>query len=183
MKLEGYHNTEVANVEDIFQNGFICTPNKKHWLGQGIYFFSDIDVAIYNIDMLEHKEEIKTIAVEIEVEDTAYFDLDIIKNNNTFRQYCIEKEKNMKEQGIELVIEQSDKREVSQIYKCFFMDLFKQENGYAVLSKTFSKENPPYAQTINGIPYLGLPFLEKYICVSDNKYIITKSLIGRELFV
>ena len=46
MKLEGYHNTEAANIEDIFQNGFIRTPNNKHWLGQGIYFFADVDVAI-----------------------------------------------------------------------------------------------------------------------------------------
>ena len=117
------------------------------------------------------------------IEDGRNEGISIGRNEGRDEGISISVEKNMKEQGIELVIEQSDKREVSQIYKCFFMDLFKQENGYAVLSKTFSKENPPYAQTINGIPYLGLPFLEKYICVSDNKYIITKSLIGRELFV
>ena len=124
MKLQGYHNTEASNINDIFQNGFICTPNEKHWLGQGIYFFSEIDVAINNIDMLDHQEEVKTIAVEIEIEDNAYFDLDVIKNNNIFRQYCDKKEKELKEQGKELVIEQSDKRQAVQIYKCFFMDLF-----------------------------------------------------------
>lgn len=183
MKLEGYHNTEAANIEDIFQNGFIRTPNNKHWLGQGIYFFADVDVAINNIDMLEHEGEIKTIAVEIDVEDTAYFDLDIIKNNNEFRRYCLEKGKEMKQHGIELVTEESDKRQAAKLYKCFFMDLFKKEKGYAVLSKTFSKGNPPYSKTIDGIAYLGLPFLEKYICVSDNKYIINKTLIGRELLV
>lgn len=142
-----------------------------------------MDVAINNLDMLEHEEEVKTIAVEIEVEDAAYFDLDVIKNNNAFRKYCIKKEKELKEQGKELVIEQSDKREAVQIYKCFFMDLFKQEHGYEVLSKTFSKENPPYGKNINGISYLGLPFLEKYICVNDNKYIINKKVIERELYV
>lgn len=30
MKLQGYHNTETSNINDIFQNGFIGTPNRKH---------------------------------------------------------------------------------------------------------------------------------------------------------
>lgn len=34
MKIEGYHNTEVANVEDILQHGFIYKENDKHWLGR-----------------------------------------------------------------------------------------------------------------------------------------------------
>lgn len=183
MKLEGYHNTEASKVEDIFQNGFIYEFSKKHWLGQGIYFFADIDTAIDNINMLDHKEEIKTIAVEIDVEDSAYLDLDIKKNNNSFRRYCINKEKALKASGKELIINETDKRQAALIYKCFFMDLFKQENGYAILSKTFAKDNPPYAESIDGIKYLGLPFLEKYICVSDNEYIINKSLIEREWII
>lgn len=68
-------------------------------------------------------------------------------------------------------------------YKCFFMDLFKVENEYAVISKTFTKENPPYAEPIDGIKYLGLGFLEKYICVSSNKYIVKKNLVEKEWFV
>ena len=60
MKIEGYHNTERSNVEDILKNGFQPKFNEKHWLGQGIYFFSDVDIASSNVDMLTHKEEIKT---------------------------------------------------------------------------------------------------------------------------
>lgn len=183
MKLEGYHNTEASRVEDIFRNGFICKPNKKHWLGQGIYFFADVDTAIDNVDMLKHEDEIKTIAVEIDVEDSAYLDLDIGKNNNFFRRYCINKEKALKEMGLELIIDETDKRQAALIYKCFFMDLFKQENGYAVLSKTFPKDSPPYAEKNESIKYLGLPFLEKYICVNNNKYIVNKSVIEREWLI
>ncbi len=76
MRLVGYHNTEAVNVESIFQHGFICRYSNEHWLGQGIYFFADIDVAINNIDMLEHVNDIKTIAVEIDVDDVAFLDLD-----------------------------------------------------------------------------------------------------------
>ena len=42
-------------------------------MGQGIYFFSDVDIASSNVDMLTHKEEIKTIAVEIDVAKDEFF--------------------------------------------------------------------------------------------------------------
>ena len=109
--------------------------------------------------------------------------MDISKNNNLFRIFCINKEKTLKASGLELTIKETDKRQAAQKYKCFFMDLFKQENGYAVLTKTFAKENPPYAQKIKTIDYLGLPFLEKYICVSSNKYIINKTILEKEWLV
>lgn len=63
------------------------------------------------------------------------------------------------------------------------MDLFKIEKGYVVISKTFPKEQTPYAEPIDNISYLGLAFLEKYICVSNNEYIVKKNLVEREWIV
>ncbi|WP_299235489.1 hypothetical protein [uncultured Bacteroides sp.] len=183
MRLKGYHNTEVHNIESILKDGFLCEHNPKHWLGQGIYFFADADTAIVNIDMLHHKDKITTIIAEIDIEDSAYLDLDLRQNNNAFRNYCKTKAETLKATGQELILKGTDKRQAAQIYKCFFMDLFKQEHGYAVLSKTFAKENPPYAPKIENIEYLGLPFLEKYICVSDNKYIVSKTVLEGEWLV
>lgn len=183
MKLEGYHNTEVTNVSDILQHGFIYEHSDTHWLGQGIYFFADIDTAMDNIEMLEHDDEIKTIAVEIEVDDSKYLDLDIKGNLNSFRKYCREKIKELKESGKEFVINESNKKKAMLKYKCFLLDLFKFENGYAVISKTFAKDSPPYAEPIDNINYLGLSFLEKYICVSSNEYIVKKNLVEKEWIV
>lgn len=183
MKLKGYHNTDASNVESILKNGFLFKFNDEHWLGQGIYFFTDDKTAIDNIHMLEQSDTIKTIAVEIEVEEASYLDLDVNYNLNLFRKYCNEKVRVFEELGKVFFTEETDKRKAMRKYKCFFMDLYKRENGYAVVSKTFAKENPPYAEPINHIPYLGLPFLEKYICVSDNEYIVKKNLLEREEWI
>lgn len=183
MKLEGYHNTGASNVEDILQHGFKYKYSDEHWLGQGIYFFSDIDTAVSNIDMLAHDEEIKTIAAEIAVDDTKFLDLDIRGNLNAFRKFCSEKIASLKKQGKRFCINESNRKKAMLKYKCFFIDLFKMEKGYEVITKTFAKENPPYAEVIDGINYLGLPFLERYICVSSNEYIVKKNLVEKEWIV
>lgn len=183
MRLEGYHNTEASNIKSIFEHGFLYRHNDTHWLGQGIYFFADFDVAAGNADMLAHEEEIKTISVEIVVEDSAYCDLDRTENLNDFRKYCGEKIHILKESGKEIVVKGTDKRTAMLKYRCFFMDMFKMEKNYAVVSKTFSKENTPYAEPVEGISYLGLPFLEKYLCVGDNKYIVKMNVVEKEWLV
>lgn len=163
VKLEGYHNTKVSNVESIFQNGFRTKYSDEHWLGQGIYFFADIDTAIDNVNMLEDDENMKTICVEIVVENTAYLDLDLKANLNCFRKFCREKVNLLKENGKQFDVNETNRKKAMLKFKCFFLDLFKTENKYAVISKTFTKENTPYAEPIEGISYLGLGFLEKYI--------------------
>ncbi len=94
-----------------------------------------MDTAVDNLDMLAHSEEMRTIAVETDVEDSA------------------------------------------------FLDLFKEEKGIEVVSKTFQKDNPPYAENIPGRKYTGLSFQEKYICVSSNEYIVKKNLVEKEWIV
>lgn len=88
------------------------------------------------------------------------------------------------EEGIQLVIKGKTKKDSLLIYRCFVLDLFKKEKGYEVVAKTFAKYSPPYAEKVVGFEdYFGLPFLEKYICVSEDKYIINKDVIEREWLV
>ena len=183
MKIEGYHNTKSENITSILQNGFKCRYNDKHWLGQGIYFFADYDIAILNLNMLEQNETIKTICVEIDVPDDQFIDFDIVENLNQLRIYCNEKENELQTLGKKILFKDTDPREARQKLKCFFLDLFKKEKGYAVVSKTFSKEDPPYGVKVKSIKYFGMPYLEKYICVANNEYIVKKNLIERELIV
>lgn len=37
----GYHSTDKKNIRSIRKEGFSFNPNPKHWLGDGVYFFSD----------------------------------------------------------------------------------------------------------------------------------------------
>lgn len=184
MKIIGYHNTESDNVKDIITNGFKYRKNEKHWLGQGIYFFDNLDMAFRNIDMLDHEKDIKTIVAEINVTDSEFLNLDEVKNLNEFRKFCSQLYQKMEKEGIELVIKGKSKNVALLTYRCFFLDLFKEEKGYKVVSKTFAKDNPQYAEKVIGFEkYFGLPFLETYICVSGNEYIINKEVIEREWLV
>lgn len=181
MKIVGYHNTESNNVNDIIANGFLCKRNEKHWLGQGVYFFKDSDTAFRNIDMLNHDRDIKTIAAEIDVEDSQFLNLDEAQKLNEFRRYFSQLYEKMKQEGIQLIINGKSKKDSLLTYRCFFLDLFKQEKGYEVVLKTFAKDNPPYAEKVAGFEeYFGLPFLETYICVSGNEYIVNKAVIEKE---
>lgn len=90
----------------------------------------------------------------------------------------------MEEEGTRLTIKGKNTKDVLLIYRCFFLDLFKKEKGYEVVLKTFSKDSPPYAEKVVGFEkYFGLPFLETYICVSKNEYIINKAIIEREWLI
>lgn len=184
MKIVGYHNTESDNVDDIIANGFVCKKNEKHWLGQGIYFFNDADTAFRNIDMLDHEKDIKTIIAEINIADSQFLNLDDPTKLNEFRHYFNQAYQRMEEEGTRLTIKGKNTKDVLLIYRCFFLDLFKKEKGYEVVLKTFSKDSPPSAEKVVGFEkYFGLPFLETYICVSKNEYIINKAIIEREWLI
>lgn len=43
--LTSYHGTYAHLVPCILKNGFRCRRNEEHWLGNGIYFFLDIELA------------------------------------------------------------------------------------------------------------------------------------------
>lgn len=45
MELLLYHGTDKTYAEKILKNGFTIIPNKSHWLGNGVYFYLDYDLA------------------------------------------------------------------------------------------------------------------------------------------
>ena len=44
-KITAYHGTDHCVVDEILKNGFHCKPNNEHWLGEGIYFYTDRSLA------------------------------------------------------------------------------------------------------------------------------------------
>ena len=44
-KLTAYHGTDKNVADNIVQAGFHCKPNKEHWLGDGIYLYTDKSLA------------------------------------------------------------------------------------------------------------------------------------------
>lgn len=56
----GYHATSLKSAELILKGNYnksISTPSKKHWLGDGVYFFNDICWAVqWNVNELKKKK-------------------------------------------------------------------------------------------------------------------------------
>lgn len=181
--LNGYHITDSENSEDIIQNGFTYKESPKHYLGQGVYFYSNLETAKLNINNSQISYGITlnkdVIHCCIDVCENQYLDLDNVVQNNKFREFY---NQIIKESGIEK-IEIGFKSELDfsknkhLYYKCFMLDLYKEENNYKVVSKTFSNDNPTYGVKVLNLEYLRLPFLEKYLCVTDNDCITHKEIV------
>jgi hypothetical protein len=45
VELLGFHGTEYRNLNKIISNEFIPYKRLDHWLGQGIYFYENFDLA------------------------------------------------------------------------------------------------------------------------------------------
>lgn len=45
MKITVFHGTNLSNARIIKEEGFKVKMNKRHWLGNGIYFFEDYSLA------------------------------------------------------------------------------------------------------------------------------------------
>lgn len=187
IKLNGFHNTEHKNAINIIKNEFIPKHRKTHWLGQGTYFFDDLELALENRNMLSNSEDMAIIIADIEVPYKHYLDLDIRINQTRFRKYCNEVNTILGIEGLELLYRQdeSDDKKIDKkvIFRCYCLDLYKTEYNYYVITKTFPKDNPSYGVKVNNFDFFGFPYLEKYICVSDNSFIKMKRIVEQEWFI
>jgi hypothetical protein len=41
IRFTGWHGTDEKNVEEILKNNFQESPGEDHWLGEGVYFFTN----------------------------------------------------------------------------------------------------------------------------------------------
>lgn len=191
IKINGFHNTEYKNAINIIKDNFIPKYSRTHYLGQGTYFFDNLELAIENKNMLSDSDSVVIISAEIEVPHINYLDLDDRINQRNFRLFCNELIKLLGEEGLELLyrpkvsddLKRISKKDKIIVFRCYCLDLYKTENNYYVITKTFAKDNPSYGVKISNFDYFGFPYLEKYICVSDNSFIRSKRIVEQEWFV
>jgi hypothetical protein len=191
IKINGFHNTEKINAIDIIKNNFIPEHRRTHYLGQGTYFFDDLELAMENKNMLSDSDNMVIISTEIEVPYIHYLNLDNRINQTKFRIYCNEVNAILGKEGLELLYKpnEGDDKKIDKkidkiiIFRCYCLDLYKTENNYYVITKTFAKDNPSYGVKINNFDFFGFPYLEKYICVSDNSFIKSKRIVEQEWFI
>lgn len=190
MKEIGYHGTYLKHKKSIEENGLdptLCNYRSDHWLGQGVYFFSDYKMANWWASSLsERNNHCGALIFEsvIEASDNTVLDLDDNTQLDYFLTYIMQQLENIeKECNGEIPI--FDKNN----FRAIFFDYYKQHNGISVIIGTFQKDYAGYTEKrsyderikqrkiLNAI---GLKFKERQFCVSDKNCIKSMTLVYNE---
>lgn len=187
-KIVGYHGTKAKNVDSILKNGFIIAPSKtgdNHWLGHGIYFYSDYELANWWARTKVKKQNIKygnndtATVLRATIEADNVLDLDNPFVLKQFAEYQKELEEQFVAQGVLLDFSKG-KGKVNERVRCFWMDAVKLAHNIQVIIYTFARNNPSYIDSKYHMHFkedhlllsMGLAYHEKQICVTENSFIV-----------
>ncbi len=192
-KIIGYHGTKAKNVKSILRDGFLVANPREgdnHWLGHGIYFYADYELAKWwaQTKVSKHNEKYgeSDVAAVLKavVEADNILDLDRPLALKQFKEYQQELEKQFVEQGVVLNFAKGRKR-TSDVIRCFWMDAVKQAHNIQVIVYTFTRKNPSYVDSKYHVysedeyplASMGLAYHEKQICVTDNENIVDTNIV------
>lgn len=187
-KIIGYHGTKAKNIDSILRDGFIIVTSKdgdNHWLGHGVYFYSDYELAKWWAQTKVNKHNNKygendvATVLRAVIEADNILDLDSPFALQQFNKYQKELEKQFVEQGIVLDFSQGRGKPFERI-RCFWMDAVKEEYNIQVIMYTFTRNNPSYVDSKYHVysegeytlASMGLAYHEKQICVTKNCCIV-----------
>jgi hypothetical protein len=177
--IKGYHGTNINYVNSILSEGFKSNVREDHWLGQGIYFYADFELAKWWAEKKfnRFRKTAAIIYVEIKAESKDILDLDTLSGYNFFLTEIKQILSILK-----IRIKFSLDKRIENL--CFALDLLKNELGINVIIRTFPKKNPSYGgHNISDFEknYFNLPYdfvyLEKQICVTNNTVFSLKECI------
>lgn len=196
-KITGYHGTKERFANSIINDGFkIAMPKKgdNHWLGHGIYFYSDYELAEWWSKTKVEKQNKKygcndkPVVIKGNIHADNVWDLDNPFILRQFKECQKELERQFIEQGVELDFTEG-KRPISEKIRCFWMDAMKEEKSIEVIIYTFSRSNPSYVTSeyhvnkLEDYPLynMGLAYHEKQICVTKDKNVVSKSIVNSSI--
>lgn len=169
-EIEGYHGTFKDNVHKIIEEGYTFSRRENHWLGQGIYFYEDIELAKWFITRKYNKKYRKQISVIKSILNTASDKvLDLDTNDGVDFVY-----KALKELINEIKIEFNIDDETTN--RCIILDIIKEYYSIDIIKMTFKTNNQSYGGANikffeeNYFP-VGIYYSETQICATDNKCI------------
>ena len=182
--VEGFHGTDVKNISQILESGFQSEVRQDHWLGQGIYFYDNHDLALWWI-----KAKLKTSTLQkcgvikaiLECEKQEFLDLDTIQGVDLFQ---IEVKRILKEElpDIQFTFGKSSTERIKNF--CFALDLLKSLREIKLVAMTFLKDDPSYAaenvkkfdREVFTLPY-SFTYRERQICTISNDHISSKDCV------
>lgn len=178
--ITAYHGTKSCCVNGILKENFSVKKPKKndnHWLGHGVYFFEEYELAYWwaKTKVLAHNrkygESNYASVIEAEIIYDRCVDLDTYNGRNIFFSFWQKYERKLVKEGIVLDFSmgEADKQLVQQRKRCFALDCFKKEMGVDVLIYSFTKKDPAYERSKYNFKLadiFGLDFRERQICVT-----------------
>lgn len=190
MNTIGYHGTSENFRYSIEKDGLDPSKSKyrsDHWLGQGVYFFTDYDIAMWwanttsshngKCGALIYKSEINSPDNEVlDLDKYSHVDkfyTEIIRNLDAIKECCKEKMPVFTYENCRAV----------------FFDYYKIKNNISVVMGTFQKECAKYTTHRSReelgvqrqlMESLGVKYSEKQICVSKKDYITLTKLVYNE---
>jgi hypothetical protein len=165
-----YHGTDKKYANDIISNGFVVKENRRHWLGNGIYFFTDEALARWWTTNPSKKfgHNISSPAIiqcVFASDDDTILDLRKFDDytycfeqfqhfyNNMYRPYCT-----MREIDINRL-------------RCTFFDWLFDTHQYTAIIGTFLSAEQPYYKPIrqaeNNFKNLNLAYNEVQVCIPE----------------
>lgn len=168
--LTGFHVTDKSNVGSIMANGFTYNKNTKHWLGNGIYFFDQINLAEWwsnKSNKLNYGKikEPAILEVFIEDEDNHIADLRKFEVYNFFNDKYTEYKKAILNKRYQDSVNEDEIR-------CAFFEWIKSKADINIVIAVFYKNSfNEILTTNNELKNIGIKFPEVQICVYNNKVI------------
>ncbi len=163
-----FHGTDYDIAKQIESVGFIVRKNEHHWLGNGIYFFKDCNLAIWWAKA-QHREfgsTVKTPAVinaQLIVDRSRVLDLRDLADLKQFMDWKVE---------LDSMISNDHEIDI-QAYRCALFDGIFDKKDKDVIIGCFDSEGKKYISDILGLgdalDQLKLIFGEVQFCVKESK--------------
>lgn len=175
-KIKGYHATDKKYLDSILEDEFKYNQNDEHWLGNGIYFFEELELAKWWARNPTNK-------FGINIENSAIIEVVIIEEESKIVDLRKLEHYNFVQTAYQTFIKISTScgkivkgKTSTDKLRCAFFDWFKNAFDINVTIATFVKYNPEYVEHCgdNSLKEIHLPYNEVQICVYDNSCINEK---------
>lgn len=179
MILEVYHGTDLSNAKRIVKTEFIYRYNKKHWLGNGIYFYLDLSLAEWWTTNPSEKFGVKVkdaaiVKTILEIQDNNLLDLRKLSDYTEFTELYFNEYIPLLNSGV-FDIAITNRKQI----RCSFCDYLKRQYDLQAIIGNFSLLTQPYLpdKYKEFSKNMNLYYIETQLCLFDNNCIIEKSII------
>ncbi len=182
-KITAYHGSDLSVAEDIVRDEFHCNSNKEHWLGDGIYFYIDKNLAEWwttkptNKHGMEIKEPV-IIECAIEAEEDKVLNLCDLQGykkyvdlyNSFFKTWAFQ-------------AKPQEEVNIKQL-RCAFFNFLLLIYDIDMIIAPFILPDQPYMPRYFNDQYannMHISYCEVQICVAENHQHIIKNKVVHEL--